>query len=148
MWKYRPTACGTSASWWCDAAWKQMVKEIWRKVGSQAVVFFMEANSNVTPAIWGGTQTRFFDFQDGGRPPSWICWNRPHEKYISYFRPAKCHNMTVLIFSAFGLKTPIYARRLFLGQLTTSVESNNIITIWGMYTVRGNSKTYRWLMIE
>jgi len=78
----------------------------------------MEANSNVTPAIWGGTQTRFFDFQDGGRPPSWICWNHPHEKYISFFN----------IFRVW-LENAHLCPKIVLGQLTPSVESNNIIAV-------------------
>ena len=65
-------------------------------------------------------------FQNGGRPPSWISLARigtTHEDYLSnggLYRCAKFgwnrrstfDNMKVLIFCAFGLKTPIHARKI------------------------------------
>jgi len=72
-------------------------------------------------------------FQNGGRPPSWISLARigtTHEDYLSnggLYRCAKFgwnrrstfDNMKVLIFCAFGLKTPIHARKIgVLGDFT------------------------------
>jgi len=61
-------------------------------------------------------------FQNGGRPPTWICRERIgtiHEDYLVVFivelnlvgiaRCSTFDNMKVLIFCAFGLKTPIHA---------------------------------------
>ena len=63
----------------------------------------------------------FFDFQDGGRPPSWICdtpvWTT-HEVYFGGLCPCakfglnRCSNfdnMQVLILCALSLKMPIHA---------------------------------------
>jgi len=62
-------------------------------------------------------------FQNGGHPPSWICRARIEttlEDYSAVYRCAKfgldrCStfvNMKVLIFCAFGLKTPIHALKI------------------------------------
>ena len=65
--------------------------------------------------------TAFFDFQDGGRPPSWICYTpvwTTHEVYFgglchcAKFGLNRCSsfdNMQVLIFRALSLKMPIHA---------------------------------------
>ena len=73
--------------------------------------------------------SRFFDFQDGGRPPSWICCahvRTTHKEHLVVFIDEQnlvgidavvsiicCFRLCV-----FGLKMPIYVPKLFLGDLT------------------------------
>jgi len=82
-------------------------------------------------------------FQNGGRPPSWICRERIgtiHEDYLVVFivvlnlvgiAAVLFDNMKVLIFCAFGLKTPIHAPKIVFfwgGDLTLLVGSNINVT--------------------
>jgi len=77
---------------------------------------------------------RFFDFLNGGRPPSWICYVHvwtTHDKYLVHLSLCRIRftilaiynfyvriglwcssfdNIQVFIFNVFGLKMPIYAR--------------------------------------
>jgi len=68
---------------------------------------------------WDITIFRFF--QDGGRPPSWICYacvGTTHEGHLVVFITAKfgrnrcssLDNMHIFRFCEFGLKTPIHAQ--------------------------------------
>ena len=77
------------------------------------------------PEIWP-----VFDFQDGGRPPSWICFTRvgtTHARRVlgglCYCAELGCNrrsnfdSMQILIFCALSLKMPIHAQNSFLGIL-------------------------------
>ena len=67
---------------------------------------------------------RFLLFQDGGRPPSWICFTRvgtTHEEYLvvfcdyAKFGCNRCRNfdsMQILIFCTLRLKMPIHALKI------------------------------------
>ena len=71
------------------------------------------------PEIW-----QIFCFQDGGRPPSWICFTRvgtTHEEYLVVFvtvkkfgcnRRSNFDSMQILIFCALSLKMPIHAPKI------------------------------------
>jgi len=52
-------------------------------------------------------------FQNGGRPPSWICWapigTTRDDHLMVENRCSSFDNMKLLIFCPFGLKTPIHA---------------------------------------
>ena len=77
-----------------------------------------------------GRDTAIFGFfQDGGRPPSWICdacvrtthgfGGLYHFAKFGWNRYSSFDNMQVLVFRDLGLKTPIHAPKIgVLGDLT------------------------------
>ena len=53
------------------------------RFGSEAQYASFAKIGQIVPAIWP-----IFDFHDGGRPPSWICFTRVatiHEEYLVVF---------------------------------------------------------------
>jgi len=79
-------------------------------------VGYINSSSRTFAEIWP-----FFDFQDGGRPPSWICFTCILTTYEVYLMDGLCHfvkcgwnrcssfdNMPILMFCKFGLKMPIH----------------------------------------
>ena len=63
---------------------------------------------------------QFFIFQDGGRPPSYACWDHPRRVFVDLCDCAKfgCNrrsnvdSMQILIFGALRLKMPIHAPKI------------------------------------
>jgi len=83
----------------------------------------------------------FSIFQDGGRPPSWICYTPVWTTHVLYFgglwhcakfglnRCSSFGNMQVLIFWALSLKMPIHAT--FLGVFGAKMgENGNFVYVY------------------
>jgi len=74
---------------------------------------------------------QFNGFQNGGRPPSWICWApiaTSHDDHLMVsivVQNLVKINAVVSITCSFGLKTPIHAPKLgFSGDFTPKMGSN------------------------
>jgi len=111
----------------------------WNEASGLIMPNFVQIGQGVAE-IWP-----FSIFQDGGRPPSWICYMpvwTTHEVYFgglchcAKFGLNRCSsfdNMQVLIFWALSLKMPIHAH--FGGVLRVQIGEFNRIFLW-FYTYR------------